>query len=255
MLTRRLIVCLDVAGGRVVKGTRFRDLRDLGDPTELAVRAEDDGADEIVLLDVAATREGRRTMLDVVDRTASRLFVPLTVGGGVRSAADVAATLRAGADKVALNSALVAQPELLSECAARFGRQCIVASIDACRSGGGWRVKVRAGETFTALEAVAWASACAARGAGEILLTSIDRDGTREGYDLALIRSVSTSTTVPVIASGGGAGAEHVLAAFRAGADAALLAGAIHDGTTTVHALKQALAARGVPVRPDVEAA
>ena len=199
MLTRRVVVCLDVKGGRVVKGTRFVDLRDVGDPVELAARYEREGADEVVFLDISASAEERGTLLDVARRTAERLFVPLTIGGGVRSADDVGRVLRAGADKVSINSAAVARPALLTEAAARFGAQCVVASIDAKRdSDGAWRVWTKGGRERTPLEAVAWAQECVARGAGEILLTSIDRDGARVGYDLTLTRAVADAVAVPL---------------------------------------------------------
>jgi cyclase len=249
MLTRRVIVCLDVDGGRVVKGTRFVALREIGDPAALAERYEAEGADEVVFLDISATAEARATLLEVARRTAERLFVPLTLGGGVRSADDVARALRAGADKVSMNSAAVERPALLAECAARFGSQCVVASIDARREGDAWRVVTRGGRTPTGLDAIEWARTCERLGAGEILLTSIDRDGGRSGYDLALTRAVAEAVRLPVIASGGAGGAEHVAEALAAGADAALVAGILHDGLTTVGAIKAHLAARGVPVR------
>ena len=250
MLMRRIVVCLDVDAGRVVKGTRFVDLRDVGDPVELAGRYEAEGADEIVLLDISATSDARDTVLDVVRRAAERLFIPLTIGGGVRTADDMAAALRAGADKVAVNSAAVARPALLGECARRFGSQCVVASIDAKRDGAGWRVWVHGGRTPTDLDAVAWARCCADHGAGEILLTSIDRDGARSGYDLALTRAVASAVRVPVIASGGAGAPSHVVdVLLSAGADAALVAGVVHDGATTIAALKRAMAAASIPVR------
>src|SRR4051812_46510833 len=250
MLTRRVVVCLDVKGGRVVKGTQFVNLRDVGDPVELATRYEREGADEVVFLDISASAEERGTLLDVAQRTAEALFVPLTIGGGVRSADDVGLALRAGADKVSLNSAAVARPEVLSEAAERFGAQCVVASIDAKRDGDSWRVAVKGGREMTDLDAVAWAQECVARGAGEILLTSIDRDGERSGYDLALTRAVSAVVNVPVVASGGAGSAEHVRQVLQdAGADAALVAGILHDGVTTVGAVKTALRAAGIPVR------
>jgi cyclase len=258
MLSRRLIVCLDVAargGGRVVKGVRFEGLRDVGEPVALAERYEAEGADEIVFLDIAASAESRGTLLDVVRRTAERLFIPLTVGGGVRSVDDVADALRAGADKVSVNSAAVARPALLGEAAARFGAQCVVASIDARRdaatpSGQRWQVVVHGGRTPTGRDAVAWAIECVERGAGEILLTSIDRDGGRSGYDLALTRAVADAVSVPVIASGGAGGAGDVCTVLcEGGADAALVAGILHDAVTTVAALKGAMVARGLPVR------
>lgn len=253
MLTRRVVVCLDVRGGRVVKGTRFVDLRDVGDPVELAGRYEAEGADELCFLDISATAEERGTMLDVARRTAERLFVPLTIGGGIRGVDDVARALRAGADKVAINSAAVARPELLTEAAARFGAQCVVASIDAKAVSGSphaFEVHTHGGRTPTGRDAVEWAHECVRRGAGEILLTSIDRDGARTGYDLTLTRAVADAVNVPVIASGGAGSAAHVREAIvDAGADAALVAGILHDGLTTVRALKAALHDAGVPVR------
>jgi cyclase len=249
-LTRRLIVCLDVQGGRVVKGTRFVGLRDVGDPVELAMRYEAEGADEITFLDIAATHEARGTLLDLARRTAERLFIPLTIGGGIRTVDEIGEALRAGADKVGLNSAAVRRPEVLTEGAERFGAQCIVASIDARREGDGWRVYTAGGRTPTGLDAVAWARECVRRGAGEILLTSIDRDGARDGYDLALTRAVSDAVDVPVIASGGAGDAAHVCAAIsEGGADAALVAGILHDGVTTVRALKAAMRDAALPVR------
>ncbi len=251
MLTRRLIACLDVQGERVVKGVRFVGLRDVGEPADLAVRYEAEGADEIVFLDIAATHEERETFLDVVRRTAERLFVPLTVGGGLRTLDDATRALRAGADKVSFNSAAVARPELLTECAERFGAQCVVASIDASRVDGVWRVFTRGGRTATDLEAVEWAGECVRRGAGEILLTSVDRDGARTGYDLELTRAVAQAVPVPVVASGGAGDASHIIAALTdGGADAALVAGILHDGVTTIGRLKQAMSTAGIPVRP-----
>ena len=250
MLTRRVIVCLDVRDGRVVKGVRFEGLRDVGEPATLAERYEREGADEIVFLDISASREGRTTFLEAVRRTAERLFVPLTVGGGIRTADDGARVLRAGADKVSLNSAAVERPESLRELSARFGAQCVVASIDARLEDGAWRVYTHGGSRATGLEVVAWARECVARGAGEILLTSIDRDGARTGYDLALTRAVSEAVNVPVIASGGAGTADHVSEVLReAGADAALLAGVLHDGVLLLPDIKQALVRDGVRVR------
>lgn len=250
MLTRRLIVCLDVKGGRVVKGVNFESLRDIGDPVELAERYEQEGADEIVYLDISASAEERATLLDLARRTAERLFIPLTIGGGIRSADDVARALRAGADKVSLNTSAVERPEVLGEAAHRFGAQCVVASIDAAMVDGTYRVFVKGGKVPTDLEAVAWAKECARRGAGEVLLTSIDRDGVRGGYDLALTRAISAAVPVPVIASGGAGDASHVVDAFReGGADAALVAGILHDRVTTVAALKEAMAEAAIPVR------
>ncbi len=253
MLTRRVIVCLDVQGGRVVKGTRFVDLRDVGDPVELAIRYEAEGADELCFLDISASSEERATMLDVARRTAERLFIPLTIGGGIRSSDDVARALRAGADKVAINSAAIARPELLEEASARFGAQCVVASIDAKQVNGSpnaYEVHSHGGRTPTGLDAVAWACECVSRGAGEILLTSIDRDGARSGYDLEMTRAVADAVNVPVIASGGAGNANHVREAIvDAHADAALVAGILHEGLTTVHAIKRVLHEAGVPVR------
>ena len=252
MLTRRLIVCLDVKGGRVVKGTQFVNLRDVGDPVELAARYESEGADEVTFLDISASSEERATLLDVARRTAERLFVPLTIGGGVRTADDVGRALRAGADKVSINSAAVDRPEVLTESAWRFGSQCVVASIDAKwdDATGMFRVYVKGGRQPTGLEAVAWAQECVRRGAGEVLLTSIDRDGARTGYDLPLTRAVADAVDVPVIASGGAGNAAHVCAAIADGhADAALVAGILHDGVTTVGALKRTMAEAGLPVR------
>jgi cyclase len=268
-LRRRLVVCLDVEGDRVVKGVGFERLRDAGDPVELAALYEAAGADEIVLLDVAASHERRGTLLDVVRRAAERLFVPLTVGGGVRVADDFGRALRAGADKVSVNSAAVARPELLAEAAARYGRQCVVASIDARREPGPvpepgaagdaperrWRVFTHGGRLATELDAVAWARRCVELGAGEVLLTSIDRDGGRAGYELELTAAVAAAVDVPVVASGGAGRPEHVRDAFVAGgAAAALVAGILHDGSTTVAALKAAAHDAGVPMRrPQVD--
>lgn len=249
MLTR-LIVCLDMRDGRVVKGVQFEGLRDVGDPVELAARYEAEGADEIVFLDISASVEGRTTLLHTVRRAAEVLFVPLTVGGGVRSVDDVAQALRAGADKVSINTAAIARPALITECAARFGSQCVVASIDARRDGDEWRVWTHGGSVRTELEAIEWARECVGRGAGEILLTSIDRDGARQGYDLTLTRAIADAVRVPVIASGGAGAAEHVRDAVVEGrADAVLVAGILHDGVTTVRELKEVLSRAHIPVR------
>jgi len=249
-LTRRLIVCLDVRDGRVVKGVNFVGLRDVGDPVALAERYEAEGADEITFLDISATHEARATLLDLARRTAERLFIPLTIGGGIRTVDDMAAALRAGADKVSLNSSAVRTPGILTEGAERFGAQCVVASIDAKWDGTMYRVYTAGGRTPTDRDAVAWAQECIARGAGEILLTSIDRDGRRDGYDLALTRAVAGMVDVPVIASGGAGDASHVCAAItEGGADAALVAGILHDGVTTVGTLKAAMRAAALPVR------
>lgn len=252
MLARRVVVCLDVMESRTVKGVGFETLRDVGDPVALAERYEREGADEIVFLDIGASVGGRETLLDVARRTAERLFIPLTIGGGVRSADDVARSLRAGADKVSINSAAVARPELLTEAAVRFGAQCVVASIDArwCEAANTWKVYVRGGCQATGLDAVAWAEECVERGAGEILLTSIDRDGSRAGYDLELTRAVTDAVSVPVVASGGAGNSTHVRDVLsRGGADAALVAGIVHDGLTTVGEIKQTLLESGLPVR------
>lgn len=249
-LTRRVIVCLDVREGRVVKGVHFEGLRDVGDPVELAERYERDGADEIVFLDIGATHEERATMLDLARRTAERLFIPLTIGGGIRTIDDMTAALRAGADKVGVNSAAVARPAIIAEGAARFGAQCVVASIDARREGASWRVWTSGARVATGLDVVEWARECAARGAGEILLTSIDRDGVRSGYDLELTRAVSSAVNVPVIASGGaGSTADVCSAILDGGADAALVAGIVHDGSRTVAGIKHAMRAAHIPVR------
>lgn len=250
MLTNRVIACLDVKDGRVVKGTGFVNLRDAGDPVVLAERYEAQGADEIVYLDISASAEGRGTLLDLVRRTAERLFIPLTVGGGMRTVEDIANALRAGADKTAINSAAVKCPELLTRAANRFGSQCVVASIDALRKGARWEVYVNGGREPTGLDAVDWAARCAELGAGEILLTSIDRDGARSGYDIALVSRVARAVTVPVVASGGAGSAADVADAFiSGGADAALLAGVLHDGTTDIRSVKSALLAASIPVR------
>lgn len=252
MLTSRVIVCLDVAGDRVVKGVEFVDLRDVGDPVLLAERYEGEGADEIVFLDIGAASEGRSTLLDTARRTAERLFIPLTIGGGIADVGDVGRALRAGADKVSINSAAIRRPALLTEAAERFGAQCVVASIDARREpGGGWRVYARGGREETALDVVAWARECADRGAGEVLLTSIDRDGARTGYDVALTRAVADRVHVPVVASGGAGEPEHMVAAIvEGGADAVLAASIFHRDIHSIAAVKSALAAAGVPVRP-----
>ena len=250
MVTRRIVVCLDVKGDRVVKGVQFESLRDVGDPVALAQRYEADGADEVVYLDISASTEERSTLLDLARRTAERLFIPLTIGGGIRSVGDVARALRAGADKVGLNTAAVETPRILSECAERFGSQCVVASIDARRHGARWLVYTRGGRTPTSLDAVAWARECVRRGAGELLVTSIDRDGARSGYDLALTAAVADAVDVPVVASGGAGSAADVRDALVSGhADAALVAGILHEGVTTVREIKQELVRHGLRVR------
>ena len=249
-LARRLIPCLDVDQGRVVKGTRFRDLTDAGDPAELAARYDAEGADELVFLDISATTSGRGATLDVVSETAETVFIPLTVGGGIRSEDDVRALLKAGADKVSLNTAAVRDPDLLSRCAARFGTQCVVVAVDAKRRDGGWEVYVEAGRTPTGLDAVTWSARAAELGAGEVLLTSIDRDGTGEGYDLDLLRAVSQAVPVPVVASGGAGRPEHFAQALSEGkADAVLAASRFHFRELTLRQVKEYLSASGIPVR------
>ncbi len=250
MLRRRIIVCLDVDRGRVVKGRRFRGLRDVGDPVELARRYEKEGADEIVFLDISASSEGRGTMLATVRRTAEVLFIPLTVGGGVRTVEDMGSLLRAGADKISVNTAAVRDPDLISRGAELFGTQCVVGSVDAARDGGSWRTYIHGGRTPTQLDGIEWATEMARRGAGEILLTSMDQDGVRTGYDLSLTRTVADAVSVPVIASGGAGTPEHIRDALtEGGASAALVAGILHDGLTTVGAIKQALSDHGVQIR------
>jgi imidazole glycerol-phosphate synthase subunit HisF len=256
MLRRRVIPCLDVANGRVVKGTRFVDLVDEGDPPALARRYADEGADELVFLDITAAPEGRGTLLDIVGRTARQAFVPLTVGGGVRTVREMRDVLRAGADKVSLNTAAAADPGLISRCAARFGRQAVVVAIDARRrpaedaTDAAWEVVVRGGREPTGLEAVAWATRATELGAGELLVTSIDRDGTRSGYDTELLRAISRAVRVPVIASGGAAGPADFVAAVRdGGADAVLAASIFHRRMHSIHEVKSVMAAAGLPVR------
>ncbi len=251
MLRRRVIPCLDVADGRVVKGTRFVELTDEGDPPELAERYAREGADELVFLDISAAPEGRGTLLEIVEQTARRAFIPLTVGGGVRSVEEMRDVLRAGADKVSLNTAAVADPDLIVRCAERFGRQAVVVAIDARRSPAGrWQVLVRGGRDVTDLEAVAWAERAAELGAGELLVTSIDRDGTQSGFDTALLRAISSRVRVPVVASGGAAGpADFVSAIVEGGADAVLAASIFHRGLYRIADVKAAMAAAGLPIR------
>jgi imidazole glycerol-phosphate synthase subunit HisF len=253
MLTRRIIPCLDVTEGRVVKGIQFQQLRDAGDPVELAARYDEAGADELVFLDITASSDNRETMIDVVRETARRVFIPLTVGGGVRSSDDAHRLLRAGADKVSLNSAAVARPELLRECAERFGNQCVVLAIDARRrEDGGWEVFTHGGRKGTGLDALKWAETGVQMGAGEILLTSMDTDGMKDGYDLELISAMVDRVTVPVIASGGAGNLEHLYDAFDHGhAHAVLAASIFHYGEYTISEAKEYLSDRGLPMRLD----
>lgn len=257
MLTKRIIPCLDVTGGRVVKGTCFVDLRDAGDPVELATRYGAEGADELVFLDITASSDDRATMVDVVERTADQLFIPFTVGGGIRSIEDVRRMLNAGADKVGINTAALTDPDLLARAAGKFGSQCIVLAIDAKRVEDApdgtprWEVFTHGGRRRTGVDAVEWARRGAELGAGEILLTSMDADGTGQGYDLPLTRAVSEAVPVPVIASGGAGTLDHLVEALDAGrADAVLAASIFHFGTYTVREAKAALKQRGLPVRP-----
>lgn len=253
MLTKRIIPCLDVHAGRVVKGVRFMDLHDEGDPVALAAVYDGEGADELVFLDISASVENRQTMEDVVTRTAESVFIPLTVGGGIRTAEDVRRMLLAGADKVAVNTAAVRRPELIREAEDRFGSQCVVVAIDAKRTGAPglrWEVYTHGGRTPTGINALAWALRAAELGAGEILLTSIDRDGTQNGYDLDLVRAVADTVPVPVIASGGAGTPEHMRQVLQEGqADAALAASTFHRGQLRIPQVKRYLHERGVPVR------
>jgi cyclase len=249
MHLKRVIPCLDVDGGRVVKGVGFVDLRDAGDPVELAARYDAGGADELVFLDITATSDKRGTVVDLARRTADEVFIPFTIGGGIRSVPDLQAVLDAGADKVSVNSAALERPELLDELAARFGAQCVVLAIDAKARPGGWEAHLAGGRTPTGRDAVAWAREGAERGAGEILLTSMDRDGTNLGYDLELTAAVAGAVGVPVIASGGAGELEHLAEGLRAGADAVLCASILHYGQHTVAEIKAHLSGAGFPVR------
>jgi cyclase len=254
-LAKRIIPCLDVDKGRVVKGVKFVGIRDAGDPVEIAKRYDEQGADELVFLDITASSEDRETMAHVVEEVASQVFIPLTVGGGIRTAADIRRMLNAGADKVAINTAAVANPELVREAAERFGAQCIVVAIDAKRVGGDdapahWEVFTHGGRKATGLDVVKWARRMMEYGAGEILLTSMDRDGTRDGFDLALTRAVSEAVSIPVIASGGVGNLDHLVVGIKEGAaDAVLAASIFHFGQYTVAEAKHYLAARGIEVR------
>lgn len=250
MLTLRIIPCLDVRDGRTVKGVQFERLRDAGDPVELGARYARDGADELVFLDISATREGRPTAACLAERVARELFLPFTVGGGLTSVQAMRDVLHAGADKVAINTAAVLRPALISAAAERFGSQAVVVAIDAARAGDGWRVHVCAGTEPTRLDAVRWAARAAELGAGEILLTSIDQDGTEDGFDIDLLRAVCEAVRVPVIASGGAGRPEHFAEAFRAGVGAALAASLFHFDKLGIPTLKAWLAERGFSVRP-----
>jgi cyclase len=251
MNVARVIPCLDVTEGRVVKGINFVGLRDAGDPVELASRYDAEGADEVVFLDITASSDDRDTMVDVVARTAERVFIPLTVGGGVRTVEDARRLLRAGADKVSMNTSAVQRPELLSEVADTFGSQCAVIAIDARRRDGGFEVFTHGGRTPTGIDAVEWAAEAERRGAGEVLLTSMDRDGTRDGFDLELTRAVVDATNIPVIASGGVGTLQHLVdGVLDGGADAVLAASIFHFGEHTVGEAKQVMAAAGITVRP-----
>ena len=257
MSAKRIIPCLDVNAGRVVKGVRFQQLRDAGDPAELAAFYDRQGADEVVFLDITATTEGRRILLDAVARTADEVFIPLTVGGGVRSVSDVAELLTHGADKVSVNSAALADPPLITRCADVFGSQCVVLAIDARKrdGAGGWEVFSHGGRRATGRDAVEWASEGVKLGAGEILLTSMDRDGTRDGFEVELTAVVAAAVRVPVIASGGAGEAAHFADLFaRTGAEAGLAASIFHSGEIAVGVLKEDLARRGITVRPSAEA-
>lgn len=253
-LTKRIIPCLDVKDGVVVKGVCFKDLKRVGDPPTLAVEYQNQGADEIVFLDVKASVSGAETLRSAVRKTAEQLFIPLTVGGGIRSFSDVRETLKAGADKISMNSAAVENPSLITECADAFGSQCVVVAIDAKREGKSWEVYTYSGTKPTSLDAVAWAKEACARGAGELLLTSMDADGTKEGYDTELTRAVVRAVNVPVIASGGCGTIEDILEVLTNGeADAALAASIFHYGEHTVGDVKRMLENNGVPVRKEVE--
>ena len=252
-LAKRIIPCLDVKDGRVVKGIQFTELRDAGDPVEQAMRYDAERADELCFLDIAASHEGRRSMLEVIRRTADSVFIPFTVGGGIRSVDDFNDILGAGADKVAVNTAALADPDLVRRAADHFGAQCVVVAIDARRTEScesGWEVYTHGGRTPTGVDAVAWARRVEALGAGEILLTSMDRDGTRDGYDLPLLNAVTGQVRIPVIASGGAGALEHLDAALAAGAHAVLAASIFHFGEYTLAEARRYLAARGHPVRP-----
>lgn len=251
MYAKRIIPCLDVKNGRVVKGVSFVDLRDAGDPVECAAAYDEEGADELVLLDITATHEGRSTMIDIVERVAKTVFIPFTVGGGIKTVDDFKELLRAGADKISVNSAAVRNPDLINEAAYKFGSQCVVCAIDAKRTDtGGWEVYLNGGRIPTGIDAVAWAVEAEKRGAGEILLTSMDEDGQKNGYDIELTRTVSERVGIPVIASGGAGRAEHFYDAFTAGkADAVLAASLFHFNELPIPKLKKYLDEKNIPVR------
>jgi cyclase len=253
MLTRRIIPCLDVKDGRVVKGVNFVDLRDAGDPVECAIAYEEQGADELVFLDITASHEERKTIVHIAERTAEEVFMPVTIGGGITTIEDIRELLRAGADKVSINTAALLNPEFVKNSSERFGSQCIVVAIDAKRkkNGAGWEVYTHGGRKPTGIDAVQWARRVERLGAGEILLTSMDRDGTKDGYDIPLTRTISQNVTIPVIASGGAGTLEHLLEAFTDGlADAALAASIFHFGEFTIPETKKFLQERGVSIRP-----
>jgi cyclase len=251
VLTKRIIPCLDVTGGRVVKGTNFINLRDAGDPVELAAFYDREGADELVFLDITASHEGRKTVLDMVYRTAGEVFIPYTVGGGISSLEDIRAMLSAGADKVSINTAAVKNPQLIEEASAKFGSQCIVVAVDARRAGpDSWEVYIHGGRTPTGIDALEWVRRVEALGAGEILLTSMDRDGTKDGYDLELTGAVARAVRIPVIASGGVGNLQHIADGLAEGeADAALAASIFHFGEYSIRQVKEFLREQGIPVR------
>ena len=252
MLAARIIPCLDVDAGRVVKGTRFLNLRDAGDPVEVAKRYDSEGADELVFLDITASHQNRPITLDVVRRTAEQVFIPLTVGGGVRNVNDIRELLKAGADKVSLNTAAIENPLFISEAAKRFGNQCIVVAIDAKRAAGKkkkWKVYTHGGRNLTKLDAVSWAKKAEKLGAGEILLTSMDRDGTKDGYDIALTKAIASAVKIPVIASGGAGEMSHFAEGYKAGATALLAASLFHYRQLSIHKLKEYLKRKKIPVR------
>ncbi len=250
MYTKRIIPCLDVKDGRVVKGTQFVGLRDAGDPVELAKRYDEERADELVFLDITASSDNRDTIVQVARDCASEVFIPFTIGGGIRSQQDIQKMLRAGADKISLNTAAIKEPELIQEGAEKFGRQCIVLAVDAKRSGEGWEVYINGGRTPTGLDCITWIKRAVSLGAGEILLTSMDADGTKDGYDIALTRTVSEAVDVPVIASGGAGKLEHFYEVLAEGnADAVLAASVFHYGTFSIHQVKTYLSSRGLEVR------